>query len=181
MIISTALKEFHQANNLPKDGGENDSFFYIKFKPFTFKLPNPAFRRKVIHIHDIQHVLYDCDTSMERRIFYFWLGNSNRNVETFTYWAIQYQWYVCWFVFYTQRKLYNGFKEGLQCESLIDSKIPKEELLNLSISELKNRLQKEKQVKFNWFSFLFWCFASIVFISTTLIHLSWFFSMVIFL
>lgn len=161
MIISTALKEFHQANNLPKDGGENDSFFYIKFKPFTFKLPNPAFRRKVIHIHDIQHVLYDCDTSWKGESFI-----SGWEIATGMWKHLPIGLFSIsgMFVglFLHPKEVYNGFKEGLRCESLIDSKIPKKELLNLSISELKKRLQKEKQIKFNWFSFLFWCFASIV-------------------
>ncbi|MFY0629841.1 MAG: hypothetical protein JXR05_05630 [Flavobacteriaceae bacterium] len=161
MIISAALKDFHQANNLPKDGGENDNFFYIQFKPFTFKLPNPKFRRKVIHIHDIQHVLYDCDTSWRGESFI-----SGWEIATGMWKHLPIGLFSIsgLFVglFLHPKEVSDGFKEGLQSESLIDSKIPKEELLNLSISELKNRLKKKKSVKFNWISFLFWCFVSIV-------------------
>ena len=56
-------------------------------------------------------------------------------------------------LFLHPKEVYKGFKEGLQCESLIDSKIPKKELLNSTVSELKNRLKKSKAVKFNWLSF----------------------------
>lgn len=161
MTISTALKDFHQANNLPKDGGENDTFFYIKFKLLTFKLPNPKFRRKVIHIHDIQHVLYDCDTSWKGESFI-----SGWEIATGMWRHLPIGLFSLsgMFVglFLHPKEIYNGFKEGLQYESLIDSKIPKEELLNLSIAQLKNRLKKKESVKFNWFSFLFWCFMSIV-------------------
>jgi hypothetical protein len=161
MIISTALKDFHQANNLPKDGGENDHFFYIQFKPFTFKLPNPKFRRKVIHIHDIQHVLYDCDTTWKGESFI-----SGWEIATGMWKHLPIGLFSISGMFVGlilhPKEVYNGFKEGLQSESLIDSKIPKEELLSLTISQLKNRLKRAKAIKLNWLSFLFWCFASLL-------------------
>ncbi len=159
MIISTALKNFHKANNLPKNGGENDNFFYLKLASISFKLPNPRFRRKVIHIHDIQHVLYDCDTS--------WKGESyisGWEIATGMWKHLPIGFFsisgMLIGLFLHPSEVYKGFKEGLQHDSLIDSKIPKEELFNLSISQLKNRLKKSKSVKFNWFYFLFWCLMS---------------------
>lgn len=68
MTIQNALFQFRKENNLALDGGENDIFFSLTFKYFTLKLPNFKFRKDVIYIHDIQHLLYECNTS--------WYGES---------------------------------------------------------------------------------------------------------
>lgn len=159
MIISTALKKFHKANNLPENGGENDKVFYLKLASISFKLPNPKFRREVIHIHDIQHVLYDCDTSWEGESF---ISGWEIATGMWKHLPIGFFSISGMFIglFSHPFQVYKGFKEGLQYDSLIDSKIPKEELLSLSISQLKNRLKKSKSIPFNWFYFLFWCLMS---------------------
>jgi len=61
MRITQALSNFYLKNNLAADGGENDDYFNLAFKLFTIKLPNSDFRKKVVYIHDIQHVLFNCD------------------------------------------------------------------------------------------------------------------------
>ena len=52
--------------------------------------------------------------------------------------------------------------KGAHVHSILKKRLAKEELLKLPISELKNRLRKKESAKFNWMSFLFWCFMSIV-------------------
>ena len=69
MTISQLLQQFYKENNFKDDGGENEDFFELKFKLFTLKLPNSQFRKDVIHIHDIQHVLYSCDTTWKGEAF----------------------------------------------------------------------------------------------------------------
>ena len=69
MTISESLQEFYKDNNFPNDGGESKDFFELKFRLFTLKLPNSQFRKNVIHIHDIQHLIYNCDTSWKGEAF----------------------------------------------------------------------------------------------------------------
>ncbi len=69
MLISKELKQFYIQNNLAKDGGKNDAYFLLKFKLFSIKLPNSDFRKKVIHVHDVQHILYDKDVTWKGEAF----------------------------------------------------------------------------------------------------------------
>ncbi|MEQ6125245.1 hypothetical protein AAON49_13640 [Pseudotenacibaculum sp. MALMAid0570] len=162
MIISNKLEYFYKENNLPEKGGENDRFFFINLKLFTLKLPNPKFRRKVIHIHDVQHVLYDCDTTWKGESFI-----SGWEIATGMWKHLP----IGLFslsgmgvgVFLHPKEVYLGYKKGLECIGVIDLKIPKEQLINLSVSELKTIIQKKKPSKLNWFSFLFWCFMGVLF------------------
>ena len=159
MTIEQSLQQFYVDNGLPKNGGEDKDFFELEMKPFTFKLPNPAFRKKVIHIHDIEHVLYNCDIS--------WKGES-----FIAGWEIATGF---WKVFpigilslYTMgigllrnpKEVFRGYKAGINTTGIIDLKMTKEQLLKFEVSALKNLIKKEETKKLNWFSFLFWCVIS---------------------
>lgn len=55
------------------------------------------------------------------------------------------------------KEVFKGCKTGI-----IDLKIEKENLLQLTLPEFKTILKKEKSQRINWFSFVFWCFISAV-------------------
>lgn len=63
MTIEVLLDEFYEKNGIPKDGGIDDKTFEFKVFGIKLNLPNPKFRRDALHIHDIQHILNNCDTS----------------------------------------------------------------------------------------------------------------------
>ncbi len=164
MTISSALTQFHIDNNLPKNGGENDDFFYLHLNFFSLKFPNPNFRKKVIHIHDIQHILYDCDTSWKGESFIAGWEIATGMWKHFP---------ICLFsisamglgLFLFPKEVYKGYKTGLQCNSLLNLDMEKEKLLNLEIEELKNRIQKKKKVEMNGFQqslYLLWTVISII-------------------
>lgn len=58
MTIENSLHAFYKKNNFKPDGGENDAYFSLRFKLFSIKIPNFSFRKKIIYIHDIEHILY---------------------------------------------------------------------------------------------------------------------------
>ena len=159
MTIEQSLKQFYIDNGLPENGGEDKDFFELEVKPFTLKLPNPEFRKKVIHIHDIEHVLYNCDISWKGESFIagweiatgFWkvlpigiLSLSTMGIGLFLY----------------PKEVLKGFKNGINTTGIIDLKLSREELLKFETSALRNYIKKEETKKVNWFSFLFWCFIS---------------------
>lgn len=159
MTVEQSLQKFYLENNLPKDGGVTNDFFELKITPFTLKLPNYKFRKKVIHIHDIQHVLYDCDISWKGESFIagweiatgFWkrfpigiLSLSAMGISLFK----------------NPKEVLRGYKTGINSTGIIDLNMSKEQLLKFELSELKNHIQKEKTKNINWFSFLFWCLIS---------------------
>lgn len=98
MTIAQELQNFYTENNFAIDGGESEKTFALKFKFFTLNLPNSQFRKDVIHIHDIQHLLYKCDTTWKRRIFYCWMGNCYWIMETHAYWFYEFMGYGIFFI-----------------------------------------------------------------------------------
>ena len=50
-------------NGIPEKGGVDKNTFKMDFFGIQPNLPNPQFRKNVIHIQDIQHLLNNCDTS----------------------------------------------------------------------------------------------------------------------
>ncbi|WP_298878856.1 hypothetical protein [uncultured Polaribacter sp.] len=163
MTVSESLQQFYKENNFPNDGGENKDFFELKFRFFTLKLPNSQFRKDVIHIHDIQHILYNCDTSWKGEAFIagweiatgFW---KHFPIGFFSLWAMGFSLLI------HPKEILKGYKTGLNTKGIIDLKINKEDLLKLSIPELKEIIKKDETTKMNWLLFIFWSL-----ISTTIV------------
>ncbi len=158
MTIAKALQQFYIDNNFAKDGGESEDTFELKFKFFTLKLPNSQFRKDVIHIHDIQHILYNCDTTWKGESFIagweiatgLW---KHMPIGFMSLWAMGFS------LLNYPKEILKGYKIGLQCKGIIDLKMSKNELLNLSIDELKEKITKKKPIKmslFQWAIFVFW-------------------------
>ena len=158
MTIALALQQFYTENNFAKDGGESEDTFELKFKLFTLKLPNSQFRKDVIHIHDIQHILYNCDTT--------WKGESfiaGWEIATGLWKHLPIGFMSLWAMGFSllnyPKEVLKGYKAGLQCKGIIDLKMTKQQLLSLSINELKEKIAKKKPIKMNvfqWAIFVFW-------------------------
>lgn len=158
MTIALALQQFYTENNFAKDGGESEDTFELKFKLFTLKLPNSQFRKDVIHIHDIQHILYNCDTT--------WKGESfiaGWEIATGLWKHLPIGFMSLWAMGFSllnyPKEVLQGYKAGLNCKGIIDLKMTKQQLLSLSIGELKEKIVKKKSVKMNafqWVIFIFW-------------------------
>lgn len=161
MKLSQALQEFYIANNLPKEGGVEEDWFYLDFKWFRIKLPNSAFRKKLIHIHDTQHVLYNCDVTWKGEAFIagwevatgMW---KHLPIGMMSVWAMGYS------LLRHPKEVWKGYSAGLSCIGLIDLKISKEALLNMSITEVRQQIQKQTPTTFYWSIFLWWCFWSLI-------------------
>jgi len=179
MTISQKLQQFYLENNFPNDGGESDAFFILKFRLFSIKLPNSQFRKDVIHIHDIQHILYECDTTWKGESFIAGWEIGTKMWKHFpigfmSLWAMGFS-----FLNYPNEVL-KGYKKGINVTGILDLKIEKKALLNLSIEELETIIKKKKPIKMNtfrWISFIFWVLISelIVFFPLLLIFLGFLF------
>lgn len=163
MTIAKALQQFYIKNNLLQNGGEDENTFELKFKLFTLKLPNSQFRKDVIHIHDIQHVLYDCDTTWKGEAFIagweiatgLW---KKLPIGIMSIWAMGFS------LLNHPREVYKGYKAGLKVIGIIDLKLSKEELLELSVKDLKEKIKKGNKNKMNFpqvIYFTFWMFFSL--------------------
>lgn len=159
MTISQSLQEFYTANNFPSDGGESNDYFELKFKLFTLKLPNSQFRKDVIHMHDIQHILYNCNTTWKGEAFIAGWEIGTKMWKHFPI-GIMSLWAMGFSLVNNPKEVLKGYKAGINSTGIIDLKIDKKKLLELSIPKLKSIIKKQKPQKINWISFLFWCLIS---------------------
>ncbi|KXX71831.1 hypothetical protein [Flammeovirga sp. SJP92] len=162
MTLDKLLVDFYRANGIPDDGGIDDDTFEINIFGIQLTMPNPQFRKDALHIHDIQHILNDCDTSWKGEGFicgweiatgmwkYFLLG-------ILSLWAMG---YVMWM---HPKSVLEGYKKGLSDRGVIDLKISKADLMRMKLEDLKSLVQKEKPTKMGisqWLQFIFWVLVS---------------------
>jgi hypothetical protein len=174
MILEKHLVEFYIKNDIPVDGGVHDTTFEFKVFGITLTLPNPKFRRDAIHIHDLQHVLNNCDTSWKGESFiagweistgmwkYFPLG-------LLSLWAFG---YGLWLY---PKDIYLGYKKGLNNKGIIDLKIEKSEFLKMEFNQFVLVTKRENIVKFNsaeHIVFLIWILISQIILLFPLIVIS---------
>ena len=172
MTVAQSLQQFYNENDFPEDGGKNDAFFELKFKLITLRLPNSQFRKDVIHVHDIQHILYNCDTSWKGEAF---IAGWEIGTKMWKHFPIGFMslWAMGFSLLNYPKEVFKGFKTGINSTGIIDLEMDKVQLTNLTISELKSIIKKEKTKNLNWVSFLFWCFiCEVVFLFPLLILIS---------
>ena len=165
MTISKELQRFYKENKLPENGGENEDWFYLHFKFFSLKLPNSDFRKKIVYIHDIQHILYNCDVTWKGESFIAGWEIATGMWKRFPI-GIMSLWAMGFSFLLFPKEVYRGYKAGLQCKGVIDLKIEKDILLSLSLSELRSKIKKNKPTKMNtfqWVIYSFWIIISEIF------------------
>ena len=162
MTIERLLQEFYKENGLPKNGGNEQNTFQIKILGINFKLPNPKFRKDVIHVHDIEHVLNDCDVSWKGEGFisgweiatglwkYFPVG-------LLSIWAMGYSFWI------SPKSVFKGFIKGINNVGVIDLKKSKEEFMKMEYKELIELTSRKnkKSIGFpQYLQFTFWLLLS---------------------
>lgn len=161
MLISKKLAIFYNQNNLSENGGEKDAYFSLKFKLFSLKIPNSDFRKKVIHIHDVQHVLYDKDVTWKGEAFIAGWEIATNIWKHFPIGLLS-LWAMGFGILTHLQEVIKGYKEGLLVTGIIDLNISKEAILKYDIDTFKTVITKKIPVKFNWLLFVFWATTSVI-------------------
>lgn len=157
MTLEKLLSEFYLKNKIPKNGGIDDNTFQMKVFFINLTLPNPKFRKDLTHIHDIQHILNDCDTSWEGEGFIsgwevatgFW---KHFPINIFIFWAFGYSLWL------HPKHVFKGFKQGLNNVGIIDLGISKSDFMKMEYDQLVAITKKEKNTEmgiWQWTIFLF--------------------------
>ena len=173
MRVGALLTNFYRKNGIPENGGFDKDHFEMKVFGMNLTLPNPQFRKETIHIHDIQHILNDCDTSWKGEGFISGWEMSTGMWKHFpigllSLWAMGYSLWI-----YPSAVL-SGFKKGLNDKGIIDLEISKSEFLKMEFSELKRLTKKDTITKmgiWQWTQFFFWSLISQVVLLSPLIVL----------
>ena len=156
MTLEKLLTDFYIDNGIPENGGVDKATFEMIVLGSHLKLPNPSFRKKVIHIHDIQHILNGCDTSWKGEAFIagwelstgFWRYFP---ICIFSLWAMGYSLWMY------PKEVFRGYKKGLNAVGIIDLKISKSDFMRMEFEELKSITKKQKQTEMGvlqWSQFL---------------------------
>ncbi|MFY7669574.1 hypothetical protein ACOSP6_00665 [Tenacibaculum sp. MEBiC06402] len=161
MIISQKLHQFYLDNNLDKNGGENNDYFIMKFRFFSLKLPNSSFRKKVIYIHDIEHILFNCDVSWKGEAFIAGWEISTGMWKHFPI-GIMSLWAMGFGLFTYPKDIVKGYQKGLSYTGLIDTNITKKEIMKLTSAEVNQLLLKLKPKGFNILTFSLLSILSII-------------------
>ena len=69
MNLREHLDQFYQQYNIPAEGGVNYKTFEVPLPVFTLTLPNFPWRKRMLYIHDLEHILNRQDTTWRGEIF----------------------------------------------------------------------------------------------------------------
>ena len=153
MTIEQLLQDFYRENGLPKNGGDNQNTFRIKILGINFKLPNPKFRKDAIHVHDIEHVLNDCDVSWKGEGFISGWEISTGLWKHFplgllSLWTMGYSFWV------SPKSVFKGFIKGINNIGIIDLKISKEEFMQMEYNELIELTSRKNKKRIGFLEYL---------------------------
>ena len=162
MTLEKLLTNFYKENGIPEKGGVHKNTFRMDFFGIQLNLSNPQFRKNVIHIHDIQHLLNNCDTSCKGEGFIAgWeICAGIWKYFPICFFSIRAMGYKHWLF---PRAVYDGFKKGLNDIGIIDLKIKEVDFLKMEFDELVQITQKNYHTPMGviqLIQFLFWCFLS---------------------
>jgi hypothetical protein len=146
MTIEKLLVEFYKENGLTENGGIEKDTFEVKIFGINLTLPNPTFRKNIIHVHDIQHILNKCDTSWKGEGYIAgWEISTGLwkhfPISIFSLWTMGYS------VWLYPKAVYLGFQKGLNDVGIIDLKISKPDFMKMEFDKLVAITTKEKTTK----------------------------------
>ena len=146
MKLEKLLNQFYLNNGLPVNGGIAKNTFNVKLGVFNIPVPNPKFRKDVVHIHDLEHVLNNCDTSNRGEAFIAGWEVGTRfykhfPINIFIFLAFGYSLLI------HPKIVFEGFKKGLNEIGIIDLGLNRSELMQMELNELVKITQKEDHTK----------------------------------
>ena len=158
MTLDKLVSEFYLKNGIPENGGIADDTFQVKVFFINLPFPNPKFRKDVVHIHDIEHVLNNCDTSWKGEGFIagweigtgFW---KHFPINIFIFLAFGYSLWL------HPKSVFKGFKKGLNNVGIIDLGVSKSDFMKMEFDQLVEITKKAQNTEmgiWQWTEFLFW-------------------------
>lgn len=162
MKIEKVLNEFYLKNGLPENGGAAKDTFQIKLGLINIPFPNPKFRKKLTYIHDLEHVLNNCNTSWKGEGFIagwevgtgFW---KHFPINIFVFLAFGFSLWL------HPKSVFKGFKKGLNSHGIIDLGLSRSDLMKMDFEQLVKITKKEQHTEMGllqWAEFIFWSFVA---------------------
>lgn len=172
MTLREHLDHFYHKYNIPANGGVEFSTFKVPLPFFTLTLPNLSWRKKMLYIHDLEHILNEQDTSWKGEMFIasweistgFW---KHFPIIIFPLWTMG------WGFWKHPSAVLNGFQKGNSDHGIANLNVPQHKLLEMNLMQLQALTlhQRQNHSHFYFYSkFATWALASqIVFWSPAII------------
>lgn len=139
MKVSDALKMFYGSQKLGREAFEDD-FNWANFNGIQVPYPNLPWRKKMMHLHDVNHVLTEYDTSWigEGEIAAFELASGYPGKTAVAYLYAPFS-LAIGFLFSPSR-IIQAFRRGLCMRNACHLNLSKEILFNSTVAELRATL-----------------------------------------
>ena len=144
MTLREHLDNFYQKYDIPANGGVEFSTFKVPLPFFMLTLPNLSWRKKMLHIHDLEHILNEQDTTWKGEMFIasweistgFW---KNFPIIIFPLWTMG------WGIWKHPSSVLNGFQKGNTDNGIANLNVAQEELLKMDLSQLQALTLHQRQ------------------------------------
>jgi hypothetical protein len=136
MNLREHLDQFYQQYNIPAEGGVNLKTFEVPLPVFTLTLPNFPWRKRMLYIHDLEHILNRQDTTWRGEIFIASWEISTGYYRNFPIIFFP-LWTMGWGIWKHPSKVFNGFKKGHFDKGIARLNMDKKALLELELPQLE--------------------------------------------
>ncbi|MFT3752327.1 MAG: hypothetical protein QM800_05445 [Paludibacter sp.] len=162
MTLREHLDQFYLQYNIPENGGVADKTFEVPLPVFTLTLPNFSWRKRMLYIHDLEHVLNEQDTSWKGEIFIASWEISTGYYKNFPI-IIFPLWVIGWGFWKHPWAVWRGFSKGCSDKGIACLNMEEEKLLNLDLAQLQcltlNKRANCSKIN-HYFRFLIWLLIS---------------------
>lgn len=137
MTLRDLLNQFYLQYNIPVEGGVHDKTFEVPLPLFTLTLPNFPWRKRMLYIHDLEHLLNEQDTSWKGEIFIASWEISTGYYRNFPI-IIFPLWTMGWGLWKHPSAVFRGFRKGHSDKGIARLNMEQERLLALELSQLRD-------------------------------------------
>lgn len=153
MTLREHLDQFYLQYNIPENGGVDNKTFEVPLSVFTLTLPNFPWRKRMLYIHDLEHILNEQDTSWKGEIFIASWEISTGYYKNFPI-IIFPLWVMGWGCWKHPSTVWRGFRKGFTDKGIARLGLEKAKLLDLELDDLKKLTLMKRDNRFKPFLFL---------------------------
>jgi hypothetical protein len=157
MTLHEHLDQFYHTYNIPEEGGVTDKTFDVPLPGFTLTLPNSPWRRKMLYIHDLEHILNEQDTSWKGEMFIASWEIATGYYRNFPI-IIFPLWTMGWGLWIHPKTIFTAFRKGSSDRGIARLNLEKKELLQLDLLQLQSlTLNRRQRTRFSFsIRFIVW-------------------------
>jgi hypothetical protein len=162
MNLREQLDNFYQTYNIPEEGGIDDKTFEVPLPFFTLVLPNFSWRKRMLYVHDLEHILNNQDTTWQGEIFIASWEISTGFFKNFPILLFP-LWTMGWGLWAHPKSVFRGFRTGHTDKGIAHLDIEKSKLLELDLFQLQQLTLKKRPNRsrsFYLFKFVGWSLLS---------------------